>query len=181
VGTTGTMQHTEAAGTTMPDLDAGLHSSSRGKWGRRVAVGVITTFVLAGAVGLMGVRTVTTAAQAGEIRAEVRHPGITRPGLAASWSLRISSPDGFDEPITVRQRSRYYNDFDFNGMEPAPASSTSDGGWIEWEWDAPPTTDFLVTVDARVEPGVQWPVTTETVVEAEGEELRLEYETWVLP
>jgi hypothetical protein len=165
----------------MPEVDPGVRSSSRSKWGRRVVMGVIGAFVAAGAVGLLGVRTVTTTASSGNITAQVRHPGVTRPGLAAAWELRITSPDGFDEPIVVRQRFRYHNDFDFNGMEPVPASSTSDGGWIEWEWDAPATTDFVVTVDARVEPGVQWPVSTETVVEAEGERLHLEYETWVLP
>jgi hypothetical protein len=150
-------------------------------WFRRVGVGVLSLFVLAGLFGLLGVRTGTSHASAPGIEVEVRHPVVARPGLAVAWRLQVHSDDGFDEPIVVRQRRSYHEAFDFNGMEPAPDASTADGEWIEWEWDAPASTDFVVTIDSRVEPGVQLPLEAETEVEAEGEHVTLDYETWVVP
>jgi hypothetical protein len=173
----------EASSTsTLPDEDRGRAASDRGLWLRRIGLALLALFLLASVAGCFGVRSRTITDEGADgIEARLTYPQVARPGLAVPWRLVVVSPDGFSEPITVRVRSAYLRSFDFNGMDPVPDATTSDGGWIEWEWDPPRTEHFEVSIDSRVEPGVQWAVDGTTEVVAEGETLTLDHRTWIAP
>jgi hypothetical protein len=53
---------------------------------------------------------------------------------------------------------------------------------VIWEFDPPDGDTLGVSLDARVEPGVQWGRTGETSVLVDGQPVvTVRYKTWVLP
>jgi hypothetical protein len=133
-----------------------LRSIRRGRFGRRVFTVVLVVFLGLGLLGMYGVRTGSTEARGGGYEITVTYTKITRPGLATPWSVEIRHPGGFgEETITVATLSSYFDAFDENGLDPDPAQSTSDGERSIWKFDPPPGDVMTVSLDARIEPGVQ--------------------------
>jgi len=121
---------------------------------RRVGLAVLTVFVLAGAVGLLGTRTVQTRAAGGGYEVVVTHPAISRSGHAVKVELEVRRPGGFDpdQPVRLRLLSSYFDLFDGNGLTPAPQAETSDDRYTYDEFAPPPGDVLTVSVDTRVEP-----------------------------
>ena len=90
-------------------------------------------------------------------------------------------PGGFDGPVTIRTDAAYLEIFDENGLHPDPASSTRDGAELVWEFDTPPGDTFVLALDARIEPGVQWAREGRTSVDVGAGVGEVTYRTWVLP
>ena len=67
----------------------------------------------------------------------------------------MTRPGGFDGPVTIVVDRAYLAMWDENGLVPAPAAETTNGPWVEWEFDPPTGDTLVVTYDARIEPGAQ--------------------------
>jgi hypothetical protein len=165
---------------TAPD-DDGHVSQRRGLVGRRVILAVVTVFVVAGLLGLLGVRTATVTESDGPVEASVRYARVGRGGVAAPYAITVTSAGGFSGPIEITVDQSYLDLFDQNGVDPGPDSTTSTGDAVTWTFERPPNDEFTVTIDARIGPSVQWGRTGHTVVAAEGRHIVLSHHTWVMP
>ena len=152
---------------------------------RAASLGLIGTVVILAAVGLFGVRTATAEATDNGYTISVFHSAIARPGLAAPFSVEVSTTDGspLPERVTVRVDSPYLAIFDDNGMEPAPSESFNDSQWTWWTFDVPAGASSLrVDLDARLEPAVQWGMEATAAMELAGVEMtQVGFTTWVMP
>lgn len=98
-------------------------------------------------------RLIATSASGAEMT--VRYPTVTRPALASPFEVVIERPGGFDNDVEIAIDVNYVELWDLNGIYPSPAEERSDGDRIIWTFDAPDGTTFLVSYDARIEPGAQ--------------------------
>lgn len=160
-----------------------LERARRARTLRRIFVGLLCTFLLAGVLGLLGVRTSTVAASGGGWELEVRYARVTRPGLAVPWSVTLRRPGGFDGPVTLATTSAYFDLFDENAFEPDPESTTTDGERVIWEFSPPDRGDTMeISLDTRTGPNVQWGKEAVTAVLVDGEPVvQVDYRTVVLP
>jgi hypothetical protein len=161
-----------------------LERARRARTGRRAFVVVLCLFLLAGLLGLLGVRTATVRAEGGGYEMEVRYARVTRPGLAVPWAVTIRRPGGFAGPVTVASTSSYFDLFDENAFEPEPESVTTDGERVIWEFKVPEGGDTMeISLDTRTGPNVQWSGKRATTAILEGGRpvAQVRYETIVLP
>jgi hypothetical protein len=157
--------------TTLPDEAAP-------KWWetalRFTTIGLVTLLVLAGAMGLLGVRTANASATSNGLQLTVSYAAITRPGLATPFSIAVRTTDGAPLPgtITIKVSSDYLAIFDDNGMEPQPTESYNTEAWTLWTFAVPEGEDTLtMDLDARLEPAVQWERSGEAGLEVDGQEV----------
>ena len=168
--------------STIPEQPP-LARARRARAGRRAFLAVLCLFLLAGALGLLGVRTSTVQARGGAYDLEVRYARVTRPGLAVPWTVTVRRDGGFDGPLTVATTSRYFDLFDENAFEPEPESVTTDGERVIWEFKTPDHGDTIeISLDTRTGPNVQWGDEATTAVLENGRPVvQVDYRTWVLP
>ncbi len=127
----------------------------RARTARRVFVSLLALFVLGGALDLYGVRTKTRSASGGGYELSVTYGSVSRPGLATPFSFEVRRPGGFPDGLTVAARSSYFDAYDENGFSPSPEGETADGERTIWQF-GPSSADIMtVSLDARIEPGVQ--------------------------
>jgi hypothetical protein len=112
----------------------------------------------------------------------VTYGQVSRPGLATPFEFEIRRPGGFDGPVTVSSDSAYLDMFDENGFDPQPSSETSTPDAVIWQFDPPPGEVLSVSLDARIEPGVQWGRSGATSVLEDGRPVvTARYHTWIMP
>lgn len=139
-------------------------------------------FLATGLAGRLGVLSRTATARSGGYELTVTYGHVSRGGLATPWSFEVHRPGGFDGPITVRTSSSYLDLFDENGFDPQPSSSTATPDAVIWEFEPPDGDTLGVSLDARLEPAVQWGRMGETSVLVDGKPVvTARYKTWVLP
>jgi hypothetical protein len=128
----------------------------RSRFGRRLFFAALSLFLLLGLLDVYGVRSAQKTASDNGYEMTLTYATVSRPGLATPWSLEIRHPGGFDSGlITVAATASYFDGFDENGFDPDPSRSTNDGERDIWQFE-PPTGDTLtISLDARIEPGVQ--------------------------
>ncbi len=161
-----------------PDL---LHSR-RARVLRRLFMTALFGVLALGLTGALGVRSGTTTGRGGGYELTVTYGRVTRAGLATPWSLEIRHPGGFDGPVMVATNTKYLDMFDENGFDPEPSRTTANADTVFWEFEPPEGDTLRVSLDARLEPGVQWGRTGETSVLADGAPVvTTRYKTWVLP
>jgi len=169
-------------------IDADTQSraeAARGRVVRRIAVGAMALFVIAGLAGLFGYREGSVQSTAGRYRLTVEYPRVTRGGLASEWFLLFERLDG--EPlapsIDVRSDSSYFVLFDENGLRPDPAESWQDGDQLVWTFEPPPgSTRFEVSFDARLQPNARgWRSGSTAVVIGDQTVAEVEYTTVMFP
>lgn len=149
---------------------------------RRTLIALLAAFVLAGATGVLGVRTDVVASTEGGYEVSLHYPSVTRPGLAVRWVLRVVHPGGFDATISVATSLEYFDLLDVNAVEPAPSSSEARGAFTVWAFDPPAGETFTVQIDARTEPGRQRGEQVVTIVSVGGERVaELPYVIRVMP
>ena len=119
-----------------------------------VIVGLAVTDGI-GATNVYGVRTSHRSADADGYSLEVHYASVVRPGLAAPFLVEVTSPGGFDGPVTLGVDRSYLRMWDENGLSPAPTGEVIRGDWVDWTFDPPEGDVLAVTFDARIEPGVQ--------------------------
>jgi hypothetical protein len=156
--------------------------SRRARKLRRIFMTLVAVFLLLGATGFLGVRTTQVGARGGGYELTVTYGQVSRPGLATPFGIEIRHPGGFDGPVTVSSRSSYLSMFDENGLDPDPSSVTATAEQVIWQFDPPPGEVLSVSLDARVEPGVQWGRSGETSVLEDGHPVvTARYHTWIMP
>ena len=162
---------------------AGLRRARVLRW---VFTAGLALFLLVGALGGYGVRHGEVEAEGGGYELTVRYPTITRPGLASVWSAEVRRTDGaaLEGPVVLAVDADYFAIYDENGLDPDPASATTDGERLLWEVEpAEGATSVVLDFDARIEPGVQLvgqEGTTSLLVDGEAV-ATVSYRTRVLP
>src|SRR6478735_2569055 len=109
----------------------------RGSRMRLVGTGVLALFVIAGAVGLFGVRSSTSSAEANGLTLTVEHGAITRSGVSIPFRVGVEQAEPFDGPITIAASREVFDRFDFQNFYPNPSKETSDADWVVYEFDEP--------------------------------------------
>jgi hypothetical protein len=166
---------------TAPD-EPNLLPSRRARILRRLFMTLLCGVLALGLTGWLGVHSGTTTASGGGYELTVSYGRVSRPGLATPWSLEIRHPGGFDGPVVVSTNSKYLDLFDENGFDPQPSKATATPDEMIWEFEAPDGDVLGVSLDGRIEPGVQWGRTGETSVLVDGQPVvTAEYKTWIMP
>jgi hypothetical protein len=166
---------------TAPE-DTDLLRVRRARIGRRLFMVALFVFLAVGLTGRLGLLSRTTTVRSGGYELTVTYGQVSRGGLATPWSFEVHRPGGFDGPITVSTTSSYLDLFDENGFDPQPSSSTATPESVIWEFDPPDGDTLGVSLDARLEPAVQWGRMGETSVLVDGKPVvTARYKTWVLP
>ena len=151
---------------------------------RRAFLAALSLFVAVGLLGLLGPhhRDVVATGQGYELT--VRYADRSRPGLGTRWTAQIRAAGGFDGPVTLATTAVYFDLFDEHGLDPEPASATTSGDFLVWEFE-PPVGDVLtVSFDGRIEPGTQspWPAPAHTRLIVDGALVaEVSYRTRVFP
>jgi hypothetical protein len=167
---------------TLPEGEPDTKRGRRRMLVRSAVLVAFALFVLAGLFGFLGVRTAHARATADTgYQVELTYPRITRPALAITFAVTITGLEEVAGDVTVRIRSNYLAMFDENGMSPTPVEETDDGEWATWLYDHPPDGVLEVSLDTRVEPGVQWGRDGAVVVQVGSEAVRIDFHTWVAP
>jgi hypothetical protein len=157
----------------------------RGLLLRRAFLCLLAVFVALGATGVFGVRSKVVAGAPGhDFQLSVRYPSVTRAGLPASITIRVTHDGGFDGPVTLAITRSYLGLFDEQGVRPEPDASTSEGPMLVWEFEPPDRGDtFTVTIDVIVETGRHFG--NDAVVELrsqDGDTLSsVPLDTWIAP
>lgn len=169
---------------TAPE-EVSLDRLTRARAGRRLFFLAVTAFVALGAFGFFGVTTSTTTATGGGYELSVDYASRSRSGLASPLKIEIRRPGGFGrDTVELATTSSYLDIFDQNSIEPEPTESTDDGERVFWTFTVPPGGETLsVTLDVRIEPGVQLATARATtwVLEDGAEPVSVDYSTLVLP
>jgi hypothetical protein len=167
---------------TVVGVDTG-RASLRGRRWRRAATAAIAVVVGAGATGVLGVRTETLVRRLDDgTVVSLDFARIARPGLAVPWRILVESPTGFSAPIRVSISSSYLDAFDHNLLTPDAATIERSADLVLFEFDRPSASSFEMSLDMRLEPGVQWKRDADVTVEIGGDRVtRFSYTTWVLP
>lgn len=131
---------------------------------RRAATGLLLVVVLAGAAGLLGVRTSTTSATGGGYTVSVEYAWVARAGLDVPWTVTVERPGGFSGPVTLAVTREYFAIYEEQGLDPEPATQTADAEHLYWTFDPPPGDVLTVDFDAYVQPSSQWGASGEVAV-----------------
>ena len=162
------------------DLQGARHSLAL----RRLFMVALLVFLLLGLLNVFGVRTRETSGAGAGWELSVRYASVTRPGLATPWSVQVRRPGGFSGSVRVATTEEYLDLFDQNDLSPDPTSATSDGQRTIWEFEAPDgAEEMTISLDARVEPGVQLTgvEATTSVLDQDRPAVSVTYRTWVTP
>lgn len=169
---------------TAPE-DVGLDRLGRARAGRRAFFIAITIFLALGALGAYGVKTSKVEATGGGYELSVDYSSRTRSGLSTPFKIEVRRPGGFRrETVELATTSSYFDIFDENSIEPEPSESVDDGETVIWTFQVPPEGESLsVTLDVRIEPGVQLTTArgTTSVLEEGAQVTSVDYRTFVLP
>lgn len=138
------------------------------------------------AIGLtdrLGVHTSTKHVSADSpISATLVYPDVTRPGLAVAWRLELTGLNGNAERLDVTLAAEYLDSFDHNLVTPQPEQVSRTADVVTFQFDPGDAQSFEMSLDMRLEPGVQWRRMSETIVTLDGERVAtFEYTTWVAP
>ena len=109
---------------------------------------------------------------------------MSRGGLPAEWGVTVTRLDGgpLVGPLIVSHELDYYRTFEQHAVDPTPAASWTSDGRLYWELDVPDgVRRFTVSFDGRVQPNANWRRTGDLTVEIDGEQLTVEYTTWLFP
>jgi hypothetical protein len=168
--------------STIPETEPDLVNGHRRLVARVVILSVFLLFVIAGLLGLFGVKTAHAQSTASNgVHVELTYPRIARPALAIPFAVHITNLERVSSDVVVRIRSSYLAMFDENGMSPEPADESDDGEWTTWVFDRPPSGVLDVSLDTRVEPGVQWKRDGAVVVRTDDSQTRIDFRTWIAP
>ena len=162
--------------------------SGTDRWERAIRViakGLLGVLLLAGGMGLLGVRSTSADASLNGYILEVTHAATTRPGLASPFEVRVATEDGSHLPatLTIRLESSYLAMFDENGLHPDPVSSFRTDRWTWWTFEIPDGAgEISVNFDAKLEPSVQSGRSSTVALEIAGAEMvAVHFETGVMP
>lgn len=189
---TETWEHSPDAGVDADDAErlattpdtTDRREAGREQLFRRAFTLLLVLFLLGGALRAYGVLARDATARSAAYELDVRYGRITRAGLATPFDITVRSRGGpFSEPVRVAVSSEYLAMFDQNGLDPDPAAATADDRMVVWEFDPPPGAVLRISLDARVEPAVQWGRGGSVAVLSADDRpvVSVDFHTWVLP
>ncbi len=145
------------ARSTLADV-RGAESSHRAMLGRRVVLVGLGTVVVAGATGLLGLRTASRTVRGEGFTVTLRYPRLARSGLDVTWQVRVESDEPFavGTSVELAVTATYFELFETQGFHPEPASESRDGRWRYLEF-TPRTgsAELVVDFDTYVQPAAQ--------------------------
>ena len=142
---------------------------SSGVRARRIGTTVLTLFVLAGLVGVFGVRESTVHGSGGGYDVSVHHASVARAGSDVPWRVTIRREDGFDSAVTLALTADYLRIYEHQGWFPEPTDQTRDGEWLYLTFAAPQGPELVIDLDAYVQPNAPVGAGGEvSVVDADG-------------
>lgn len=150
---------------------------------RVISVCIVFGVVIAALLGLAGVDTGTNAEASDSLSVRVEYAEVSRPGIATPLIIDIASRDGADLPaeLTVEIPRNYLAMFDENGLDPAPDSVTSDGVTEIWTYRPGDVSILSIDYDARLQPNTHFGRDGWVIVRADGDEVRVDFHTRVMP
>ncbi|WP_214401824.1 hypothetical protein [Pseudonocardia lacus] len=149
---------------------------------RTASIVLLLVIVLAGALGLFGVRSTTTTATAGGYTLSVEHAWIARAGLDVPWSVELRREGGFSGPVTLAVTGDYFDIYEEQGLDPEPASQTADAEDVYWTFDPPPGDTLGVDFDAYIQPAAQWGASGTVAVVEDGQRVvSVDFTTALVP
>jgi len=150
---------------------------------RSLSVLGLLVVVVAGAVGVFGVRSTSTTVRGGGYEMTVTYPRTARAGLDAPWQVDLTAPPaGFGDAVVLAVRSGYFDVWEEQGFSPEPAAQTSDGTFDRLTFDPPPGRSFSLSFDGYLQPGSQRGREGEVVVLVGGERVvSTRFSTWLAP
>jgi hypothetical protein len=155
---------------------------ARARAGRRIVIGILAVFAVAGLSGILGPRTATATAHGPGTTVVVTYPAVTRPGLPVRWEYSITRAGGFDGPISLATTFDYLHLFDLTNVEPEAASSTASGDEVVYTFSPPDGDVFRVSMDATTETGFHEVSQTTTRVRVGGSTVvTVRFSTRVVP
>jgi hypothetical protein len=76
----------------------------------------------------------------------------------------------------------YFDIYEEQGLDPAPATETSDGERLLWTFEPPPGDEFAIDFDAYIQPSSQLGASGEVaVLEAGVPVVTVPFRTWLVP
>ena len=146
-------------------------------------VGALALFVAAGATGLLGVHSTTSSGEGGGYQIEVEYAAVARAGLDVPWQVHVRRAGGFAGPVTLAVTADYFDIYEEQGLDPEPASQTSDGEYLYWTFDPPPAgEEMTVDFDAYIQPSSQLGASGEVSVLVGTERVATtSFHTWLVP
>jgi hypothetical protein len=150
---------------------------------RIVAVCTVFGVVIAALFGLAGLTTAANAGSSDSLTVRVEYAEVSRPGIATPLVIEIASQDGATLPaeLTVEIPRHYLDMFDENGLDPAPDSVTSDGVTEIWTFEPGDVSVLSIDFDARLQPNSHFGRDGWVIVRGDGDEVRVDFHTRVLP
>jgi hypothetical protein len=148
-----------------------------------VLVGLLVLIVGAGATGLLGVHSVTSTGTDRGYEVTVEYAAVARAGLDVPWQVQVRQVGGFDGPVTLAVTADYFDIYEEQGLDPQPTAESSDGQYLYWTFDPPPTGDLLaVDFDAYIQPSAQLGASGEvSVMEGTERVATTGFHTWLVP
>ena len=144
----------ESRSTAPPEV-----SIRRVRWARflrRVFFLLICAILAAGLLDVFGIKSSEATGSGGGYELTVTYDERTRPGLATNIEIEIRREGGFTGSVSVSMTSAYFDNFDFNGVDPEPLGGTSTAEELVMYFEPPRTGDTMtIGFDARVQPNVQ--------------------------
>jgi hypothetical protein len=154
----------------------------RQRTGRRIMVGLLALFLIAGAFEMFGSMTRSVTATGNGVTLTVTYPAVTRPGLPIRWEFEVTRPGGFDAPIELRTSFDYLRLLDVSNLEPDARSATGSGQDVVYTFDAPRGDTLQVSMDGNTEPGFHEVPPATTTVSIDGSDAAsVTYRTIVVP
>ncbi len=139
--------------STLDDLDR--RESAVAVWGRRALVTALALLVLAGLLGLLGVRTTTTTAAGNGYRLSLEHASIARSGLDVPFEITVVTEGQFADQLTIALTGDYFDIYETQGFTPEPTESSRDGRILYLTFDTPDGNTMVVDYDAYIQPASQ--------------------------
>lgn len=137
--------------STLHDVHT-LAAGPRSVLARRTGTVLLSLFVLAGALGLLGDQERTVAAEADGQRVEVRYAATARPGQDVPFEITVTDDEGLDPEVTVALRARYLNIYETQGWHPEPSEQSRDGEWLYLTFTTTGSGTLTVSYDAYIQP-----------------------------
>jgi hypothetical protein len=164
----------------------GLESSAEGRVAvvlRRGFLVLLFLFVLAGLIGLLGVRTTTSRASEADWTLSLRHASIARAGLDVPWEVTVTHQGGFDsDEVVLAVTGEYFDIFESQGFNPEPSDETRDSATRYLTFNAPPGDTLKVSYDAYIQPASQIGRSgTVSVVDGGRRVASVDFRTFLLP
>ena len=151
-------------------------------WGRRGFLSLLLVFVLAGATGLLGVRSRTETVRAGGYTLSLEHAVVARAGLDVPFQVTVRRPGGFGSSLQLAITGDYFDIYETQGFNPDASAATRDAHTLYLTFDAPAGDTFTMSYDAYIQPSSQLGRSGTISVESHGRALAsLDFTTHLLP